>query len=232
MKKMLFFLALAPLIGSAFAQGSKSRTEDERLGQAATVMREILGMPEGIPQNLLDRATCVLVYPGVKKGAFVFGGSYGRGAITCRTGRNFSGPWSAPAMFALEGFSFGLQAGGQATDFVLLVMNEGGAQSVMSSKVKLGADASIAAGPVGRAASAETDVVMRAQILSYSRSRGIFAGLSLAGSTMRSDGGANRNLYGKDLSATQIVREGAVKPTKSGRELIAVLTKASPNRKS
>jgi lipid-binding SYLF domain-containing protein len=206
--------------------------ENERLEQSATVMREILGLPEGIPTDLLNKAECVVVYPSVKKAAFGVGGSYGRGAITCRSGKDFSGHWSAPAMYALEGASFGFQLGGQATDFVLLVMNESGANSVMSSKVKLGADASAAAGPKGREASAATDVVLKAEILSYSRAKGAFAGVSLEGSTMRSDDGANKNLYGKELSAKQIVREGVVKAPASAKELLAVLTKASPKHVS
>lgn len=207
--------------------------EDERLKESYTVLKEILGMPDkGIPRDLLDKAECVVVYPSVKKAAFVVGASYGRGAITCRGGEDFRGPWSAPAMFALEGGSFGLQIGGQATDFVLLVMNEKGAQSVMSSKVKLGADASAAAGPVGRTTSAETDVVMKAEILSWSRARGVFGGVSLDGSTMRSDDGANKNLYGRDLSAKEIVREGKVKTPAAGKELVDLLEKTSPKHAS
>ena len=202
------------------------KKENERITDAGTVMKEILGMPDGIPKDLMDDAECVVIYPSVKKAAFVVGGSYGRGLITCRKGQDFSGPWSAPAMFALEGGSFGFQIGAQATDFVLLVMNEKGANSVMSSKVKLGADASVAAGPVGRAASAETDIVMNAEILSYSRSKGLFAGLSLEGSTMRSDDGANKALYGKELSAKEIVREGKVGAPASAQPLLALLGKA------
>jgi len=202
--------------------------ENARIQEAANVIKEILGVPEDIPKDLLDKADCIVIYPSVKKAAFIIGGSYGRGLITCRKGEDFSGSWSAPAMFALEGGSFGFQIGAQATDFVLLVMNESGARSVMSSKVKLGADASIAAGPKGRTASAATDIVMKAEILSYSRSQGLFAGISLEGSTMRSDDGANKALYGKDLSAKQIVREGAVPPPASARRLLAILAKASP----
>jgi lipid-binding SYLF domain-containing protein len=156
------------------------------------------------------------------------GASYGRGVITCRKGVNFTGPWSAPAMFALEGLSVGFQLGGEATDFVLLVMNEGGANSVMSSKVKLGGDASVAAGPVGRTTSAETDIVLKAQILSWSRTRGVFGGISLAGSTMRSDDDANKNLYGQSLSAKEIVREGKVKPPPAATGLLNLLNKATP----
>jgi lipid-binding SYLF domain-containing protein len=208
------------------------RKENERIGEAETVMKEILGIPDGIPKDLLDRAECVVIYPSVKKAAFVVGGSYGRGLITCRKGEDFSGPWSAPAMFALEGGSFGFQIGAQATDFVLLVMNEKGANSVMTSKVKLGADASAAAGPVGRAASAETDIVMNAEILSYSRSKGLFAGLSLEGSTMRSDDGGNKALYGRELSAKEIVREGKVGAPASAQPLLALLSKAAARHKS
>jgi lipid-binding SYLF domain-containing protein len=202
--------------------------EDDRINASANVIKEILGMPDGIPKALLDKADCLVIYPSVKKAAFIVGGSYGRGLITCRKGKDFSGSWSAPAMYALEGGSFGFQIGAQATDFVLLVMNEGGARSVMTSKVKLGGDASIAAGPVGRTASAATDIVMQAQILSYSRSQGLFAGISLEGSTLRSDDGANKALYGRDLSARQIVREGAVPPPPSAKRLLAILRRASP----
>ena len=216
-------LTLACAIPS-FAQSK----ENDRIKESYHVMKEILGMPDGIPKDLLDKAECVVIYPSVKKAAFIVGGSYGRGLITCRSGEDFNGPWSAPAMYALEGGSFGLQIGGQATDFVLLVMNESGANSVMSSKVKLGADASAAAGPKGRNTSAETDVVMKAEILSYSRAQGLFAGVSLAGSTLRSDDGANKALYGKELSAKEIVREGKVKPPASAAKLLALLNKVTP----
>jgi lipid-binding SYLF domain-containing protein len=185
-------------------------------------------MPEGIPQNLLNKAECVIVFPSVKKFAIGVGGSYGRGVITCRSGANFTGSFSAPAMFALEGGNIGFQLGGQATDFVLLVMNEKGANSVMSSKVKLGADAAAAAGPKGRDAAAATDIVMNAEILSYSRSKGLFAGISLEGSTLRSDGGANENLYGKKLSAKEIVREGKVPMPADARPLISLLNTKIP----
>jgi lipid-binding SYLF domain-containing protein len=193
------------------------------------VLKEILNMPDGIPKDLLNKALCVVVYPSVKKAAFIVGGSYGRGVITCRTGKEFNGGrWSAPAMFALEGGSFGFQIGAQATDFVLLVMNESGANSVMSSKVKLGADASAAAGPVGRNATAETDVVLKAEILSYSRAKGLFAGISLEGSTLRSDDGGNKSVYGREISAKEIVREGKVRPPAAARRLLAILQKNSP----
>ena len=225
MKKARVLAVLAFLCASpALSQ----QEENERLTQAATVMKEILGVPEDIPQSLLDKAECIVVYPSVMKGAFIVGGSYGRGVITCRSGKDFDGRWSPPAMFAMEGLSVGLQIGGEAVDFVLLIMNEAGANSVMSSKVKLGGDASVAAGPKGRTATAETDAVMKAEILSYSRSRGLFAGISLAGSTLRSDDGANKALYGREISAREIVREGKVKPPASANRLLEILGKASP----
>jgi len=203
--------------------------ESERLKESHSVLKEILGSPEkGIPRDLLDKADCVVVFPSVKKAAIGVGASYGRGAITCRSGAEFRGPWSTPAMFALEGASFGFQIGGEATDSVLLIMNEKGAKSVMSSKVKLGADASAAAGPVGRTASAETDAAMKAEILSWSRARGVFGGVSLAGSTLRSDDDANKNLYGKKLKATEIVQGGHVKATAEGQELMGLLQTTSP----
>jgi SH3 domain-containing YSC84-like protein 1 len=206
----------------------KQEKIDDRINESANVLKEILGMPDGIPKDLLNRADCIVIYPSVKKAAFIVGGSYGRGLITCRKGPDFSGSWSAPAMFALEAGSFGFQIGAQATDFVLLIMNESGARSVMSSKVKLGGDASVAAGPVGRDAAAATDIVMKAEILSYSRAQGLFAGVSLEGSTLRSDDGANKALYGKELSAKEIVREGKVTPPASAKRLLSIIRTASP----
>jgi lipid-binding SYLF domain-containing protein len=208
------------------------KKEKERLENCTNVLEEILNVPDNVPQELLDKAECVLIFPSVKKAAFGIGGSYGRGAITCRTGKSFTGPWSAPAMFALEGASFGFQLGGQATDFLLLVMNTKGAESILGSKVKLGADASAAAGPKGRNLAAATDIAMNAEILSYSRAKGLFAGVSLEGSTMRSDGGANENLYGREIDARDIVRNGAVAVPDSGKELINYLDKKSPKNLS
>src|SRR5208283_612704 len=203
--------------------------EQDRLRESYTVMTKILGTPDkGIPRDLLNKAECVVVFPSVKKAAFVVGASYGRGVMTCRSGENFRGSWTAPAMFAMEGGSFGFQIGGQATDFVLLIMNEQGAKSVMSSKVKIGGDASAAAGPVGRTTSAETDIVMKTEILSWSRARGVFAGVSLTGSTLRSDDGANKNLYGKDLNAKQILLQREAQTPAAGKQLIALLDKISP----
>jgi|SRR5580704_5532491 lipid-binding SYLF domain-containing protein len=228
MKKLCGFLLMLACAIPGFSQSK----ENDRISESYHVMKAILGMPESIPKDLLDKAECIVIYPSVKKAAFVVGGSYGRGLITCRTGENFSGPWSAPAMYALEGGSFGFQIGAQATDFVLLVMNDDGARSVMSSKVKLGADASAAAGPKGRSTSAETDIVMKAEILSYSRAQGLFAGVSLEGSTLRSDDGANKSLYGQELSAKEIVREGKVKAPASASRLLALLNKVTPRHKS
>jgi len=223
---------LAVVLCFCFALPAVAATKEaERLTSSYDVMRAVLDMPDkGIPKDLLDKSYCVLVFPSVKKGAFVVGASYGRGVMTCRSGSQFRGPWSAPAFFALEGGSFGLQIGGEATDFVLLIMNQQGATSVMTSKVKLGGDASVAAGPVGRTTSAETDVVMKAEILSWSRNRGIFAGISLTGSTLRSDDDANKNLYGKDVNAKQIILQGEEKTSSAGRALIGLLDKASPKR--
>lgn len=209
-----------------------AQKEADRLRNCALVLKEIFGMPDSIPKDLLDRAECVIVFPSVKKVAVGVGGSYGRGAISCRGGDTFEGPWSAPAMFALEGASIGFQLGGQATDFVLLVMNDRGAESVLGSKVKLGADASAAAGPKGRTVGASTDIVMQAEILTYSRSRGLFAGVSLEGSTLRSDGDANEAVYGRTLTAREIVRGGRVAVPKEGEELIAQLNRRSPKNLS
>ena len=205
-----------------------NKREKERLENCGTVIQEIMDIPDNIPQDLIDKADCVIIYPSVVKAAFIFGGSYGRGAMTCRTGEKFTGPWSAPTMMALEGGSFGFQIGGQATDFVLLVMNGRGAHAILKSKVKLGADASAAAGPKGRTAEASTDVTMRAEILSYSRARGLFAGISLAGSTVRPDNGANEKVYDKSLPSEDIVFKGAMSVPPAAQQLIAYLNKKSP----
>jgi len=203
--------------------------EDHRLQDSYEVLRDVLNAPDkGIPHDLLNKAKCVIVVPSMKKGAFIVGASYGRGVMVCRSGENFTGAWSAPAMFALEGGSFGFQAGGQATDYVILVMNDKGARSVMSSKVKLGGEASIAAGPVGRTSSAETDAAMNAEMLSWSRSKGVFGGLSLEGSTIRSDDEANRKLYGKDVNAKQIIVEREVKAPAAAQSLEHLLNTTSP----
>lgn len=224
-------LLVAPATWAAPPASDKEKTENERLENAGTVMDEILNVPDDIPQDLLNKARCVVVLPSVVKAAFVVGGSYGHGVMTCRTGEHFRGPWGAPAMMALEGGSVGFQIGGQATDFVILVINDRGAESLLKSKVKLGADASIAAGPKGRDAQANTDAYLRSEMLSYSRSRGVFAGVSLEGSSLRPDGDANRKLYGKDTTASEIITEHKAQAPESAHKLIARLQRASPELK-
>lgn len=221
-------LTLGPL--SPAKKVSEAKAED-RLQNAGTVMQEVLKVPDNIPQDLIDKARCVVVMPSVLKAAFVVGGSYGRGTMVCRTGQDFSGPWGAPAMYALEGGSVGLQLGGEATDFVFLVMNDRGAGSLLHSKVRLGADLSAAAGPKGRSASADTDAYMRAEILSYSRARGVFAGISLDGSTLRPDEDANRKLYGNSAKAATIVTQSGGSAPSAAHDLISALQQSSPQLK-
>lgn len=229
MKKTLLGISFA--LALAFPAFSQDKEED-RVENAGTVMKEILDAPDSIPQDILDKADCVVILPSVLKFAIGFGGSYGRGLMTCRGGANFHGAWGAPTMMALEGGSAGLQLGGNATDFVLLLMSPRSASSMLSSKVKIGGDATAAAGPVGRTASAETDVAMRAEILSYSRARGLFAGISLEGSSLRVDNNANKALYRKEVSGSDIIFKHAVSMPASAKGLIATLTKASPTNKS
>ncbi len=229
MKTLSAMLLVYALVLPAFASNEK---EQERVKQSGEVLKEILNIPDNIPQDLLNKAECIIVLPSVKKGAFGVGGSYGRGVMICRSGEHYTGPWGAPALYALEGINIGFQLGGEATDFVLLVMNPKGARSLLSSKVKLGGDASAAAGPKGRTAEGATDVVMSAEILSYSRTKGLFAGISLEGSTLRSDGSANEKLYGKKVSAKDIIRGGKVSSPPSAAELVALLNKKSPKNLS
>jgi SH3 domain-containing YSC84-like protein 1 len=237
-RKILSALLIAALLGlptlfsPALSKAEDTTTEQDRIKTAGTVLKEIMDIPDNIPQSLIDKADCVIVYPTVLKAAFIVGASYGRGVMTCRSGATFHGPWSAPSMMALEGASFGFQAGGQATDFVILVMNSAGANAILASKVKLGGDASVAAGPVGRTAAADTDVTLRAEMLTYSRSRGLFAGISLAGSTVRPDNDANERIYGKKVSAREIVLHGAVRPTPDAKLMLEVLRAHSPKNLS
>jgi len=229
MKNLFSLLLVLVFAGStAFAQ----KDENKRIKTAGQVMVEILNVPDDIPQELLDKAACVIVLPSVKKFAMGFGGSYGRGVMTCRSGENFNGRWSAPTMMALEGGSFGLQLGGQSTDFVLLVMNGRGAESILSSKVKIGGDIAAAAGPIGRNAAASTDIAMKAEILSYSRSRGLFAGISLAGSSLRPDNDGNERLYGKGVGSKDIVIHSKIAPPASAKLLLSTLNRKSPTNKS
>ena len=223
---MALLLVALPLLASG------DKKEADRLENCGMIIKEVMDIPDNIPEDLIDKADCIIVFPSVLKAAFVVGGSYGRGAMTCRSGEHFTGPWSAPTMMALEGGSVGLQIGGQATDFVLLVMNPRGAHSILSSKVKLGGDASVAAGPVGRTANASTDVTMRAEVLSYSRNRGLFAGLSLEGSTVRPDNDANERIYGKKVEAESIVFKGAVAVPSAAQKMVAYLNQKSPKNTS
>jgi SH3 domain-containing YSC84-like protein 1 len=228
MSMLLVVMAICP----SFAFAADQEKDTNRLENSGTVLKEILDVPDDIPQDLLDKADCVVVFPSVLKAAFIVGGSYGRGAMSCRKGQNFSGPWGAPTMMALEGGSFGFQIGGEATDFVLLVMNERGASGILTSKVKLGADASVAAGPVGRTASAETDATLRADILSYSRARGAFAGIALEGSTIRPDNGANKQIYGREVAARDIVLSGHVAIPPAAKRMVSILDSRTPKHKS
>ena len=226
-KRMISSLmALALVALPLLAAGDKKETE--RLENCGMIVKEVMDIPDNIPEDLINKAECIIVYPSVLKAAFIVGGSYGRGAMVCRSGEHFTGPWSAPTMMALEGGSVGLQLGGQATDFVLLVMNPRGARSILSSKVKLGADASAAAGPKGRTANASTDATLRAEVLSYSRARGLFAGLSLEGSTVRPDNDANERVYGKKIEAESIVFKGAVAVPPPAQKLVSYLNQKSP----
>jgi lipid-binding SYLF domain-containing protein len=236
MKKPIPYLITILIVLTSFFSSASAADQEEkdenRLLNSGTVLKEILDVPDDLPQDLLDKADCVVVFPSVLKAAFIVGGSYGRGAMSCRKGEDFRGSWGAPTMMALEGGSFGLQIGGEATDFVLLVMNDRGASGILTSKVKLGADASVAAGPVGRTVSAETDATLRADILSYSRSRGAFVGVALEGSTIRPDNGANRKIYGREVPARQIVLSGQVAVPPGAQTMISTLDSRTPRHKS
>jgi lipid-binding SYLF domain-containing protein len=225
-----YVLAFCLVFGVA-TLGAQNKEQD-RLANCGVVMQEILDVPDNIPQELLEKAECVIVIPSMMKVAAGVGGSYGRGAMACRSGKSFNGAWGAPAMYSLQGGSFGLQLGGEATDVVLLVMNRRGVDALLSSQVKLGANASVAAGPKGRAVEASTDASLRAEILSYSRSRGLFAGVSLSGTSLRPDNDANQQVYGRKLTARRIVTGTAITVPASGRHLVSVLQKSSPLNES
>ncbi len=236
MRKLLTILTcilfvVAPLFADVASAADQTK-DDDRLRNCGMVLKEILDVPDNIPQDLLDKADCVVVFPSVVKAAFIVGASYGRGAMSCRKGDDFRGPWGAPTMMALEGGSFGFQIGGQATDFVLLVMNESGARGILASKVKLGGDASVAAGPVGRDSSAETDASMRSEILSYSRTRGLFAGVSLEGSTIRPDNSDNLRVYGRKIPARDIVLSGTVAVPPAAGQLLSTLNAKTPKHRT
>jgi len=233
--KMLMGVTLAILVVSTVTSAADTKDkqkQEDRLKNSATVMDEILHVPDNIPQDLLDKAKCVIVIPSVVKAAFIVGGSYGRGTLVCRSGKTLSGAWGTPSMVVLEGGSIGFQIGGEATDFVLLVMNEHGVNSLLHSKVKIGGDISAAAGPVGRTAEANTDAYLRAEMLTYSRARGLFAGISLDGASLRPDDEGNEALYGRKISASEIVQGPSPAIPQAGQQLIALLEKASPTSRA
>jgi SH3 domain-containing YSC84-like protein 1 len=230
--KRYWVTAVCLTLAAGTVYAVKLNKEQQRLEECGVVMQEVLNVPDSIPKELLEKAECVIVIPSVRKLAFGVGASYGRGAMVCRKGAKFTGSWGSPAMYALEGGSIGLQIGGEATDLILLVMNDRGMESILSSKVKLGADASVAGGPKGRDASADTDAWMRAEILSYSRSRGVFAGVSLEGSTLRPDDEASEQVYGRAIKAKDIVRSEKMSVPSTGRHLVNTLQKAAPRNES
>ncbi len=232
MKSLLSTILAVCLAAYPAVTSASDEKATDRLQNCGTVLSEIMNIPDDIPSSLVDKAECVIVFPSVLKAAFIVGGSYGRGAMSCRSGANFTGPWSAPTMMALEGGSVGFQLGGQATDFVILVMNPRGATSILKSKVKLGADASAAAGPKGRDAQADTDATLRAEMLTYSRARGLFAGVSLEGSTLRPDNNLNEDVYGKKITAEDIVINSAVPVPAAGELLVSTLKRFSPRNDS
>ena len=223
---LLLALTLNPILATA------AEKEADRLEECATVLKEIMATPEqGIPRDLLDRAECVAIIPSVKKLALGFGGRYGKGAVVCRKA-NLAGSWGAPAMYMIGGGSFGFQLGGSSTDFIFLVMNPGGVEKLLQSKFTLGADASAAAGPKGRTAAAATDIQMRAEILTYSRSRGLFAGVSLEGALVKQDKDGNRELYGRVVPVRDILLRGRVAPPAAAKELVSTLDRFSPKNLS
>src|SRR6516165_6982761 len=229
---VLLTIVVLCLISRSTAIAADNEKEQERVKESGNVMTELLNSESGVPISVLNKAECVIVIPSLKKGGFILAGQYGKGVMTCRGGEDFDGPWSAPTMMQSTGGSFGFQAGGQSTDFVILVMNDKGARALMNGKAKLGADASIAAGPVGREAEASTNAAMSAQLLSYSRAQGIFAGVSLEGSSLGPDNGANEKLYGKKVTAAEIISGDAGPAPASAQELLAVLTEKSPKNES
>jgi SH3 domain-containing YSC84-like protein 1 len=228
LKNMLVSVMITILVLAFSTPADDKEKDEDRIRDAGKVLTEVLNVPDDIPQKLLDRADCVVVFPSVLKAGFIVGAQYGRGVMTCRTGPDFNGPWGAPSMMALEGGSFGLQIGAEATDFVILVMNDRGASGILSSKVKLGGDASVAAGPVGRDAAAETDATLRAEMLTYSRSRGAFAGGTLEGSTLRPDNDGNRRIYGEKESARDVVLRHETPTPPAAQQLIATLNERTP----
>ena len=232
MRLALVAVAILCVVVPRFAIAADNEHEQERIKESGNVMKELTDSANGVPVSILNKSECVIVLPSVKKAGFLVAGQYGRGVMTCRGGENFDGPWSSPTMMESSGGSFGLQAGGQATDFVVLVMNDKGARALMKGKAKLGADASVAAGPVGRDAEASTNAAMSAEMLSYSRAQGVFAGVSLSGTSLGPDSGANEKIYGQKVSATDIIDGKAGPVPDSAQKLLAVLTEKSPKNVS
>ena len=236
MRKLLTFLTIATLFTLPLAAGENEEREDKRLENCGKILNEILNEPEhGMPQFILDRAYCVIMLPGTKKGnGFIFtggfGGTFGRGAMTCRTGDKFEGPWGAPTMVALEGVTWGLAAGGASADILVLVMNDKGASSILTSKAKLGGDVTATAGPVGRDAAAESDAMMKSELLTFARAKGLFAGAQLSGSTLRADGPANEKIYGKKVDAKDVVLHGSDAPPAAAKLLLDTLNQRSPKK--
>lgn len=227
MKKFVFPVLFGLISASSLIAGSDV---NDRVVRAAIVLKEIVQTPDkSIPQDLLDKSSCVAVIPGMKKGGFIFGANYGKGLLSCRT-NNGDGPWSAPSMLLLQGGSFGLQIGGQSVDLVLVIMNLSGLESMLNTKFTLGGDASVAAGPVGRTASAETDALMSAQILAYSRTRGLFAGLIIKGGVIRPDKDANHVLYGKQIEPREILFQQTQPVPKDAKIFLDELTRVSPKK--
>jgi len=229
---VLLTIVVLCLISRSTAIAADNEKEQERVKESGNVMTELLNSESGVPISVLNKAECVIVIPSLKKAGFIIAGEYGRGVMTCRGGENFTGPWSAPTMMQSTGGSVGFQAGGQSTDLVILVMNDKGARALMNGKAKLGADASVAAGPVGREAEASTNAAMSAEMLSYSRAQGVFGGVSLSGTTLGPDDDANEKLYGKKVTAKEIISGGAGPAPASAKELLAVLTAKSPKSES
>ena len=229
--RLASFHGLCSLIVAAMsliALSARAEEPSDRVTAAGQVFKELSSKSSGIPTNLLNKASCVIILPSVKKAGFIVGAQYGKGVMNCRSGADFNGPWSAPIMMQSSGGSIGLQIGGAETDFVILVMNDDGARAVMKGRAKLGADATVAAGPVGRAAEASTTATMQAQMLSYSMSKGVFGGVSLSGTSLGPDDGSNKTLYGKEITAQEIF-SGSVQAPASAETLLAELQKASPN---
>ena len=236
MRKAIAFLMMLAVFALPLAAADDDEREDKRLENCGKILNEILIEPEhGMPQYILDRAYCVIMLPGTKRGnGFIFtagfGGSFGRGAMTCRTGEHYDAPWGAPTMVALEGVTWGFAAGGASSDILILIMNEDGANSILTSKAKLGGNVTATAGPVGRDAAAESDAMMHSELLTFARSKGLFAGAELQGSTLRADGSANEKIYGKKVNAKDVVLHGSDTPPAGAKLLLDTLNQRSPKR--